>query len=245
MGVESKYKDYELPKRWKPNPKSVLEATGRKKLRHNEKRKISVWFFEFKCGCGNTVWINSYNLGNKRKYRLTGCKKCIGTGLSTDARFNNSFIKGKKNDCWIWTGPICIKYGYGQFSLSNNGKKVICTAQRYALKRALGRSLKSGKMTRQLCQNKKCVNPNHLKEDTLHEILKDRKANYSSITGSRNIRALVNEKTVARIKEKIVNTDMTNRAIGEKFSVSGSFIYQIRIGNNWKQIPWPEKKTTL
>lgn len=71
-------------------------------------------------------------------------------------------IKKTKN-CWNWIGVKNIK-GYGYFKI--DGKKV--KAHRFSFKLFNG-FIPDGKIIMHICDNRKCVCPNHLRVGTVKE----------------------------------------------------------------------------
>jgi len=73
----------------------------------------------------------------------------------------------KTKTCWTWQGS-CTRGGYGQFGLS---RKVVY-AHRVAFAIKHKRFLDPDKVLDHLCQNRICVNPDHLDEVTMRENLR-------------------------------------------------------------------------
>lgn len=79
-----------------------------------------------------------------------------------ESRFISRIVIDKKTGCWNYTGGQCGK-GYGRFDYYINGKRIHYFAHRIAW------SIFKGKLNPLLvldheCRNRKCQNPDHLRE---------------------------------------------------------------------------------
>jgi hypothetical protein len=79
--------------------------------------------------------------------------------------------------CWEWWGA-CNSRGYGVVRW--HGKLVL--AHRLALRLALGRALRRGKLVLHSCHNRRCCNPAHLSEGTASRNQLDRWARQRAAT---------------------------------------------------------------
>lgn len=73
----------------------------------------------------------------------------------------------KEGDCWIWTKHIMWK-GYGTMRYKNVKKR----AHRLSYMLIGKKSLTPGLVLDHLCENRSCINPNHLEEVTNEENLR-------------------------------------------------------------------------
>jgi len=79
-------------------------------------------------------------------------------------------------ECWEWTASTTF-FGYGLFY---NGKKII-HAHRFSYELHFG-EIKNGCVIMHICDNPKCVNPDHLKEgsqkDNVHDMIIKNRAKF-------------------------------------------------------------------
>lgn len=86
-----------------------------------------------------------------------------------EERFWSKVDKNGENGCWNWTAG-CNSIGYGIFQL--NGKQKL--THRISLELSLGRPIADNMCVLHSCiKNRKCVNPNHLREGTHKENTND------------------------------------------------------------------------
>jgi hypothetical protein len=84
----------------------------------------------------------------------------------TDRQLRNFWAKVDKTEsCWLWTGALDRqRHGYGVFGTGKDRVK----AHRFTYQLALG-AVPSGLVLDHLCNNTRCVNPEHLKAVTQRE----------------------------------------------------------------------------
>jgi hypothetical protein len=106
-----------------------------------------------KFGCGRPARENIKDGKFKGYYKTCGICK-MTPGRSAEERFFKK-IKKLENGCWLWTG-YTRRDGYGQF----HDKKVVY-AHIWAYKHFKG-EIPRGHELHHRCENRACVNPNHL-----------------------------------------------------------------------------------
>jgi hypothetical protein len=78
-------------------------------------------------------------------------------------------IKNEITGCWEWTGSR-HNTGYGQFEIKGKSVRV----HRFSLERKLCRKLEQYEVTRHMCNNPPCCNPDHLEVGTQQDNVDDR-----------------------------------------------------------------------
>lgn len=146
-----------------------------------------------------------------------------------------------ESGCWEWTGVL--NGGYGQLSV--RGKRIL--AHRFSLQTFLKRLIPSTLEVRHMCNNPKCINPEHLKEGTHSEnmndmVMSNRQARGKSLSdkligiphpktaGSKNGRAKLSEEDVLSIR----NSNESCRSLSKQHCVSTTHIRRIQSNVSWK-----------
>lgn len=79
----------------------------------------------------------------------------------------SKILINKENSCWEYTGAIGGD-GYGRFSIYPNGGRKYLLVHRIMFK-LFKEDLVSNKVIDHICMNRKCCNPDHLRQVTLKE----------------------------------------------------------------------------
>src|ERR1700753_2039822 len=144
--------------------------------------------------------------------------------MTKEEFFSN--VKINKNSCWEWQRYL-NKYGYGY--ISTEGKS--WSIHRYAYYVTHG-SIPSKKWVLHKCDNRKCINPDHLYLGDNAQNVKDRVQRNRGAIAERNASSKLTTKEVTKIKKMTG----TLRSVSEKFGVAIATIDDIRRGRTWKHV---------
>ena len=133
-------------------------------------------------------------------------------------RFWSKVDKKGPNDCWEWKGQK-FRTGYGR--LDN------LRAHRISYILSKGK-IPDGLIIMHQCDNKSCVNPNHLDAGTYSQNTKDAydRGLSKAPHGAQHGKCRISDDMVRAIRE----STLTHRQIMAKFGVSKSTVYYIRKG---------------
>lgn len=180
-------------------------------------------YYEVKCAlCGYLKFIRGYSLKNV-KY----CKMCSGMGSSLLDRIKFKGYELNDIGCFNWLGN---KNKDGYAVLGFQGKKYRCA--KYLLEDKLKRPLKNGFETCHTCNNRLCINPEHLYEGTHKDNGRDL-SNSNNLKGSKNKSSKITEIQALEIKDKLKNGEKI-RKISDNLSIPYSLIENIKYGNSWE-----------
>lgn len=135
-----------------------------------------------------------------------------------------------EKDCWLWQGKI-MSHGYGRIDI--NKKSVLAHRVSWILTYGdipIDNSY-HGICVLHKCDNRLCVNPNHLflgtQNDNMKDVAKKKR-------GNANAQKKLSEEKVKEIRQKLINKE-TTRQIAKEFGVSHNAIWLIKKGISWKE----------
>lgn len=146
----------------------------------------------------------------------------MGSKRDIRERFAPKFIV-QPSGCHEWTGCV-MPNGYGQ--ISQNGRPAY--AHRVAWELAFGDP--GERYVLHSCDNRKCVNVEHLFLGTFNENMADMVAKRRQAHGTRNGHAKLDEQKVRDIRA----SDDKGIALARQYGVSHSLVSMIRSGKIWK-----------
>lgn len=147
--------------------------------------------------------------------------------MSPEQRFWSKVNKG--SGCWMWGGKL-NENGYGIFSLQ--GRHV--RAHRVAYELTHG-TIEPGMVVRHSCDNRGCVNPEHLESGTHQDNGRD-----ASIRGRVNRTVVVNRKltedNVRQARADFRAGRATKAALARRYGVTVTTISQAIQSITWKHV---------
>ena len=177
------------------------------------KQKLSVRYLD--SSCGNIRCINPEH----RKPR------------NIENRLLSNIEVDQNTGCWNWTGNTFGGEGgsgYGRMTI--DGKNAV--AHRVSYQHFKG-DIPEGLFICHSCDNRLCINPDHLNPGTHTENMNDMVRAGHSSRGERNGQALLTKEDVVEIKKLISSNKVTYRRIGKMFGVSRYAIKDIASGRTW------------
>ena len=134
----------------------------------------------------------------------------------------------KTETCWNWTGRLDIG-GYGRFS---RGSGHWTKAHRTAYELYKG-PIPEGLVVRHMCNNRKCVNPDHLEVGTHKDNTADMfRTNPPDRTGDRSHARKISEADAREIRQWR-EFGYTQQSIGDAFGLGQGHISTIIHGKHW------------
>lgn len=139
--------------------------------------------------------------------------------------FEDKYIE-HPNGCWYWMAAVRPD-GYGAFNCRD------ATVQAYrASWRIYKGPLPDGLMLRHTCDERLCVNPNHLIPGTHADNMRDMVERNRQTFGEKNPQAFLTEEKV-----KAIHADpRTQSEIAEAYGVTTSTVSTIKTGSTWKHL---------
>lgn len=179
--------------------------------------------------CGKTFLVepNLIKIG-KGKFCSKACDSKNHPPKDPLPRFLNN-IAIPASECWEWTASI-LRTGYGSFSVNNK----VTLAHRWAYQQYVG-PIPKGLFVCHTCDNRKCVNPDHLFIGTHRDNIIDasKKGRLKGI--KRNPHHLTELQVIEIIK--LLQFSKAYTSIARIFSVSRQAIYLIDRNRSWKYLP--------
>lgn len=133
------------------------------------------------------------------------------------------------NGCWEWQRAK-NKYGYGIINVGNGKDKL---AHRLSYELFKGGNIPPKMHVCHSCDNRKCVNPDHLWLGTNKDNMED-KADKGRVKGSKNPYSKLTEQQVLEIRQ-LIGT-MNQKQIGKIYNVTQTTISEIKNRKIWNHV---------
>lgn len=144
------------------------------------------------------------------------------TGLPVHEKVMARVEVDEQTGCWVWQGG-CTFNGYARLRRGPDGKPVYCHRIMYEHHRG---PVPEGFVVMHTCDNRRCVNPDHLQAGTQKENINDMHRK------GRAKRSLLTASDVLEIRQ-MRSEGVKPHAIAEKFHVSAVTVYNILSGKAW------------
>lgn len=157
------------------------------------------------------------------------------TKRSTHERFYSLVSVDKDTGCYNWIGAIEQKGKYGLFGGEAPGWKT-ALAHRFAWVLE-GRELPKAPMVlRHKCDNRACVNVNHLEPGTVAENNNDRVTRNRTAFGVRNNQAKLDDYLVAGIRYTNERLGWSGRFLGKILHMSNTTVCDVINRKTWARV---------
>jgi len=175
--------------------------------------------------------VNDYKNDWAQKKKNKHCDYCkepfIPNGRALECSLKCKLLNRIKivNGCWEWQGKI-TKCGYGE--ITHNQKYIL--VHRCSYKEFLG-EIEIGRNVCHTCDNKKCINPNHLWIGTQKDNIQDAKK--KKRLSKQPMKKFTMEQVV-KIRAEL-QEGMTTTSLAKKYNVSQGVIWNIKSGKSYKE----------
>ena len=144
-------------------------------------------------------------------------------------RFSQKHKLNAKTGCWEWTAGLGVQ-GYGRFK--QGGKTRLAHRVSYALHVA---HIPEAALVLHKCDNRKCVNPDHLFIGTQKDNIQDMKAKGRGVVGEASPHAKLTEADVLRIYD-LYESGVGTIRLAKMFSITKNLAWLIVRGRTWKHL---------
>lgn len=151
-------------------------------------------------------------------------------------RFWNKVNRRSSSDCWNWIGSLNTKTGYGQIGVGSdsNGTRAMRLAHRISWLIHFG-EVPEKKQVLHKCDNRKCVNPNHLYLGTHKDNMQDAYNRMTMIRGERHHNAKLTKEKVIELRNRYADGESI-RSLSRSFKLDRATVKASATRKTWRQV---------
>ena len=151
--------------------------------------------------------------------------------MTLQKRFESRIQPEPNSGCWLWDAGYSST-GYGAIRVK--GKQV--GAHRVAHELYIG-PIPDGMHVCHVCDNRACVNPDHLWLGTSAENAVDKSQKGRAVLGTKHPKSKLTENQVL----EILKDDRPASYVAQKYGVSRQIVWRIKTGKNWPHLTRSDK----
>ena len=141
---------------------------------------------------------------------------------------------GNPDGCWVWSGYRSD--GYGRFSVRSQSQKHYFKTHRMSWELAFG-DIPDGMCVLHHCDNRACVNPEHLFLGTNYDNVQDRHSKGRTSIASRNLGDRNGNRKLDSIDIPIIRSShLPQKELARLFSVSAATICMVKNKIRWEAV---------
>jgi predicted XRE-type DNA-binding protein len=169
-----------------------------------------------------------YKLFNKGRTELKFIRLANNTPI--EKRLNSMSRFNSENGCIEWIRCIGTRNGYGYLTIDGKKKSAHIISWEFHNNKSA-----KGLVIRHKCDNRKCINKDHLISGTQADNIADAVSRNRNVKGTNCKNAKLNNDIIVKIRQMIADS-YKQTSIAELFDVTPSVISNIKHGKRWKHI---------
>ena len=147
-------------------------------------------------------------------------------------------IPASQDECWNWTGMV--RDGYAKIKLPPYDDNT--SVHRFVYQLVHGPIPHETPVVRHSCDNRRCINPNHLLAGTIDDNVRDRQDRKRQARGMSSGRRKVTEADVVYIRTNYVPYKTPLKKFSDELGITIDQVHRIAKGKSWKHITITEAK---
>jgi len=176
--------------------------------------------------------------GGPCDYRVSRCRACKDKGLGVPTakdRLLSKILRNESTDCWEFTGYL-LPNGYGRIAGRRGEGPNLAHRVSWLVHRG---EIPAGMLVCHTCDNRKCVNPDHLFLGTQSDNLQDMKSKGrgkipNPLPTTRGESHWKNKLTKEQVSEIRSRSSESRKALAVEFKTTPRYISSIISGTKWK-----------